>query len=111
MLRGVELGPGATDYRWLSVEPSVATGNAIGFSAHFETDDNSIEIRTHGIRRLTIRLNDSYLNLDAPVVVRINGRVVFARRVARSLDTLIDNFPRAYPRTIHPATITVDVPR
>jgi pimeloyl-ACP methyl ester carboxylesterase len=56
-----------------------------------KVDGNAIEVRAARVRRLTFHLSDRLLNLAAPVVIRINGRVVHDRAAPRSLVTAVED--------------------
>jgi len=53
-------------------------------------DGNAIDVQAARARRLTLHLSDRLLDLDAPVVVRINGKLVHDKVVARSLAVAVD---------------------
>jgi hypothetical protein len=64
-----------------------------------------------GVSRLLVRLDDSMVDLDKPVTVRVAGRVVFEGMVPRSVDTLRRTLAeRGDPRGMFPAEVGIDIP-
>lgn len=80
------------------------------FSIWIERSRNAIHIESTGVEGFVLALNDRLVDLDHPIEVIVNGerRREFGQR---SLETMIENWPRSMLLTIHPATIAIDVPR
>ena len=67
-----------------------------------DADPNTVRLFTHGIRTLTLFLNDRLVDLDRPVRVVVNGRPISEARVAGGKDpggTRVD-LPARFPRTL-----------
>ena len=64
-----------------------------------------------GAARLVIRLDDSMVDLDKPVTVRVAGKTVFEGLVRRSIDTMRRTLDeRGDPSGIFPAEIEISIP-
>ncbi|TJZ61280.1 alpha/beta hydrolase [Sphingobacterium olei] len=72
-------------FYWLSA-PAVA--QVKGSTAEISIRGNEICVSKNTFRELNINLNDQLLDLDKPVSVTMNGRVVFRKKVKRSLETI-----------------------
>jgi poly(3-hydroxybutyrate) depolymerase len=97
------VAPGKRFY-WL--EGDTAQG---AFTARL--DGNTIDVQAARVRRLTFHLSDRLLNLDAAVIVRINGKVVHDQRVKRSLASAVEDAVLLNDTDrFATARITVDVP-
>ncbi len=68
-------------FYWLGVSEDDATGGSV---IRAEVDGQTIRIESEDVRRIRLRLHDALLDLDAPVVVEANGKVVFEGRVSRT---------------------------
>jgi hypothetical protein len=55
-----------------------------------ERKGNSVEVETSGVRRFTLLLSPGQFNLDEPLKVTANGKVVFEGRVPRRMETLVE---------------------
>jgi poly(3-hydroxybutyrate) depolymerase len=53
--------------------------------------ENTIEVQAARARQLTLHLSDRLLDLDKPVIVRVNGKTVHQQPVARSLVTAVED--------------------
>jgi hypothetical protein len=72
-------------------------------------EGQAIRLKTKGTRKLTLRLSDDLLDLDKPVEVSINGRPLFKKMVARSIDAMIRSLEeRADPGTMASAYVDLD---
>jgi hypothetical protein len=72
---------------------------------------NVITINAARARRLTLHLSDRLLNLDEPIVVRVNGRTVYEKKAERSLrGALEDAIALEDTQRFATARVTVDVP-
>lgn len=72
---------------------------------------NVVTIHAARARSLTLHLSDRLLNLDEPVVVRVNGRTVHDKKVERSLRvTLEDAVALEDTQRVATARLTVEVP-
>ena len=63
-------------------------------------DGNTFEARTRGVARFTLLLSPDVVDLAKPVVVRVNGEVVFNGPVRDDLQTLLRWFARDLDRTM-----------
>jgi dienelactone hydrolase len=71
---------------------------------------NRIEVRTQRVRRYTLYLNDSLVNLSQPVTVVTNGSLSYEGSVTASTRTLLhETRLRQDIRMLFPATISVNV--
>ena len=60
--------------------------------------------------RLTVYLNDSLVNLNKKIRLKINGKEVFKGRLTPRLSDLVNSCARYFdPRRLYPASITVDL--
>lgn len=72
---------------------------------------NDIELRTRGVRRLTLLLGPDALDLSRPVRVIVNGRLVHDAVVRPSVATLLEWAVRDDDRTmLYAAALPVEVP-
>jgi PDZ domain len=55
-----------------------------------ERQGNEVTVRTNGVRQFTLLLSPGQFNLDEPVKVVANGRVVFDGKVERSVETMLN---------------------
>ena len=73
---------------------------------------NRIEIMTRWARSVTVYLHDQLLDLDKPVVVTVNGELVFEGAVKRSILVGLEQARRLRDRgRAYPAAVRIDVPR
>lgn len=73
--------------------------------------NQTIEVQTTDVRKLFIRLNDQMLNIDEPIAIRANGKVIFTGKVTRSHATLKKTLEeRGDFISIYPAELMVDIP-
>lgn len=70
---------------WLSAP---ASAQIKGSAADVSIKGNEIYINKNTFSELYLNLNDQFLDLDKPVSVRIGGRVVFRKKLKRSLATI-----------------------
>ncbi|MEQ8768611.1 MAG: hypothetical protein RL885_32190 [Planctomycetota bacterium] len=93
------------------LDDRVSEETPASFEATLERASNRIRIESQGIRRFQLWLNDEMLDLDLPVRVEINDRVVFRDRVERDLETLLDHVYHTSERSrLFTSTLTLDVP-
>lgn len=82
------------------------------FAAHLDRKQNRLVVQTHRILGLRVEMNDLLLDLDRPVTIVIDGKVVFEGRPERSFDTLLDAFYTSGDwARVYPWRVTVQVPR
>jgi hypothetical protein len=75
-----------------------------------ERKGNAVEMLTSGVKRLTLLLSPSQFDLDRPIRVTANGRVVFDGRVPRMTQALVDWAVRDRDRTmLFLAELTLDL--
>ncbi|MFW6163909.1 MAG: hypothetical protein ACODAJ_14150 [Planctomycetota bacterium] len=71
---------------------------------------NRIRITTRHVRELTVLLSDRLVDLDRPVLIYLNGDLVFRDKVDRSLATLFDTARRRRdPRLCFSAAVPLEV--
>jgi poly(3-hydroxybutyrate) depolymerase len=75
--------PGKRFY-WLEADTHQAAFTA-------KVEGNTIDVQAARATRLTFHLSDRLLDLDAPVVIRINGKVVHDKPVPRSLLVAVED--------------------
>lgn len=67
-----------------------------------------IEIERPATGKLTLRLSDAMLDLDQPIQVTASGKTVFAGKVRRTLDAIMQSFKeREDPENVATATLSV----
>jgi predicted esterase len=72
---------------------------------------NVVTIQAARARRLTLHLADRLLNLDEPIVVKINGQTVYDKKIERSLRVALeDAVSLDDPERFATARVTVEVP-
>ena len=72
---------------------------------------NSIVASTKGVRQLGIYLSDEMLDLDAPVKIRVNGRLLWQKPLRRSLEILLeDSRLRGDRSMVYSARVVLNVP-
>jgi RNA polymerase sigma factor (sigma-70 family) len=82
-----------------------------GFRVSIDREGNKLVIVTHRILGLEIQLNDRILDLDRPVAIEVNGKVVFRGRAERSLRRLYDGFLcSGDPTRVFPWSHEISVP-
>lgn len=69
-----------------------------GTPCHVTAEGNTIEIQAPELEAGTVLLNDEVVDLDQPVVVRLNGREVANAKVERSVQHLLDWFDKGRDR-------------
>ncbi|MCB9832163.1 MAG: dienelactone hydrolase family protein [Planctomycetes bacterium] len=73
--------------------------------------DHEIELRSSGVERLTVFLDEALIDLDRPLRLRVNGKVVHEGRVAPSLKALLASWRgREDPAFVCRAALEIDVP-
>jgi hypothetical protein len=72
-------------FYWLSAPASAQTK---GSAADVSIQGNEIYINKNTFSKLYLNLNDQLLDLDKPVSVTVGGRVVFRKRIKRTLATI-----------------------
>ena len=83
----------------------------IGSVVGVVSQGNRIHIQTRQVAELTVMLSDRLVDLDKPVAISLNGKLVFRNRVRRSLITLFESARRrGDPRLCHSAAIPLKVP-
>jgi hypothetical protein len=97
---------GHTRFYWLAIAKEDYHGRAVVIA---ERKGQQIDIQVTGVDQLTIRLNDRMLDLDKPMTIRSQGKMLFegrARRTIAVLATTLDE--RSDPRSLFSAEVTVD---
>ncbi len=94
-------------FYWLSVPAADAKA---GQTVRAKLTGQRIEIQAEGLKRLTLRLSDALVDLDTPVVVLVNGKQVYAGRLARSVAALWTSLrERSDPRSAAAALLTLEL--
>lgn len=75
--RGLSL----TRYYWLEI--TALQDPARGGKLDASREKNTIQIRSTNVAKFRLYLHDKMLNLDIPVVVEVNGKKIFDRKVER----------------------------
>jgi poly(3-hydroxybutyrate) depolymerase len=76
-----------------------------------KVDANTIDVQAARVRRLTFHLSDRLLDLNAAVVIRVNGKVVHDKIVLRSLVNAVEDAAGLNDtERFATARLTVDVP-
>jgi len=72
---------------------------------------NRINIVAKHVEKLTVFLDDRMVDLDKPVSIYVNGKLVFRRKVERSLEALVESARVNRDRRLcYAASVTVRVP-
>ena len=72
---------------------------------------NTIDLKTRGIRQVSLLLSPDVVDFDTPIVVTVNGRQVHAALVTRDVPTLVKWAARDNDRTmLYGAELRVSVP-
>lgn len=72
---------------------------------------NTFEVRSRGVATFTLLLSPDVIDFAAPVVVRVNGAVVFNGPVRESVRTLLEWHARDHDRTmLYTAELPISVP-
>ncbi|MBI1851829.1 MAG: hypothetical protein HYR85_15935 [Planctomycetes bacterium] len=92
------------------VEPATAAAIAARPDAlvNAAIDGQTVRITTDDVKRLTLYLSDTLVDLDKPVVVEWNGKKVHDGPLARSLDVLLESLAERVD-TARPFTAKLDV--
>jgi hypothetical protein len=90
-------------FYWLSVPQGTA---ARGQVVRAEVKGQRVAVQAKDLNALTLRLSDKLLDLDAPVIVTVNGEEKFAGKLSRSVrEVWYSLLERADPRSV--ATVVV----
>jgi hypothetical protein len=72
---------------------------------------NTVDAMTHGVRRFTLLISPDVFDFAQPIVVKVNGKVVFQDRLTPSLKTMLEWAARDNDRTaLYGAALQVVVP-
>ena len=94
-----------TRYYWLSVPSEQA---AKGHRIEAEFSGQTIAILSEDVTALSLRLNDAFINLDEPIRVTANGKIVFDGKVTRTAKVIRDSLEeRADPSTACTAILPI----
>ncbi len=87
------------------------TDNRRAFVHARVTGRTRVEIDARWTTRITLLLNDALVDLDQPLVVRVNGEVAFRGHVERSLRVALEEARRlGDERRVYAARLTLGVP-
>ncbi len=90
-------------FYWLSLPQGSAK---LGQTVRAEVKGQRVEIQADGLKELTLRLSDELLDLDAPVIVTVNGEETFNGMVSRSVRTMWSSLhERPDPRSVATAVV------
>jgi hypothetical protein len=115
-------GHPASDFRWVRIE-EVGTArhestfdDARGLLAnrlprvHASYEGNRVELRTRGVKRVTVLVSDQMLDLHEDVEVGVNGRTLFRGRVGSDARVILEEARRFRDRhLVFSNRITLDV--
>jgi hypothetical protein len=74
--------------------------------------ENRIEVTTRNVARFTVWLHPKMIDVNHAVVITVDGKTRFDRRVRPSLQTALESFERKRDwGLIYPIKVEVDVPR
>src|SRR3989441_3525147 len=91
-------------------DEAIATKRYARLEAEF-VGPNKIDVRTHRIRRYTLYLNDTLVDLSRPVTIVTNGSVIYEGTVAPSTKTLLrEARARQDPGAFFSTSVSVAVP-
>lgn len=93
---------------WLAVDND---RRQAGDQATAELNERRVDLTATGVERLTVRFHDRLLDLDAPLSIVHEGRVVFEGQVPRTIATLAATLAeRGDPRAVFSGEVSVDLP-
>jgi predicted esterase len=80
-------------------------------TAKLDRPTNTVTAQTRGVQQLAISLDDKMLNLDAPVRIVVNGRVLWNKPVRRSLPVLLEDARQRGDRSmVFSARVVLNIP-
>ena len=80
-------------------------------SARLDRAANAINVQTKGVKQLAVYLDDKMLDLDAPVRIAVNGRVLWQKPVRRSLQVLLEDARTRSDRSmVFSARVVLNIP-
>lgn len=92
-------------FYWLSVPAGDA---ARGMEVRATIEGNTVTITKNDYRELTLHFNDSMLDLDKPVVVVSDGKIVFEGTLPRTIENIADSWrSRMDINYVFPAKLTL----
>jgi len=95
----------------LDEEDSLDKSDLPNFQAYLDRERNLVEITSHRIRGLEVNLNDVLLDLDRPVTLTVNRRILFHGQPSRSLARLLRAVDRSGDWSdVYPWSVRIDVP-
>ena len=96
-------------FYWLAVD---AENRKARSEVVAELADQRISVTAPELDRLTVRLCDAMLDLDAPVEIVAGEKTVFSGNVQRTIGTLAKTLTeRGDPTAVFPAELTVELPK
>ncbi len=95
---------------WLGLDPEYVRDESGRHEVTAEIEGQTIALTASGYTHLRIRLNDTMLDLDQPVIVMVNGAEVFRGSVEREAETVARTL-REYgdPNYAFPVEIRIDL--
>lgn len=76
-----------------------------------ERNGNVVDLRSTGVKRLTVRANDTLFNLDEPLTIQVAGERVFHAQIARTIAVLSETLHEyGDPHSVYSAEVSIDVP-
>lgn len=96
-----------TRFYWLAVDPELQQERAMVIA---NIKGQEITIERSDVARLKIRLHDKLLNLDEPIRVVMDGKVLFEGMVPRTKEAIAQAFSeRKDPKLVYYAEIEVEI--
>jgi len=95
-----------TRFYWLQVAEAEALK---GTTIRAEVQGQTIAITSDDVNKVTLRLRDALIDLDQPITVTANGKVVYQGHVARTAWTILESFSQRFDApAAATALLTVD---
>jgi acetyl esterase/lipase len=96
-------------FYWLAVPPEQARPGALVI---VERQGQTITLeKAEGVSRLLLRLDDRLVDLEKPIQVKYQGRILWAGQPSRTIATLIRSLEgRGDPKLMFEAEVVVDLP-
>ena len=97
---------------WVAIDPAFKRDKTGTKKIKAVRDGQSIDLTVDGYDKVMVRLNDTMLNLDEPVTIKVNGKEAFKGKAQRKLSTLVKTFDeKKDPTFAFPVEIEVAVPK
>lgn len=94
-------------FYWLAVDPQQISARA---EVRANLEGQQVTLTTTDAKQITVRFNDSMVNLDQPVVVKSGDRELFRGRIPRTIATLAKTLSeRRDPTSLFSGEVTLDL--